>query len=577
MSRLALGSSLLAIFVVVSSVDSVANQIPVIPADAELKLVDDDFELADGAAWDGAGQLFVPDVKKKTLRLYNLRKPDQKPKVMLEGVAISGTAFQLGRLYLSDNPGARIAFLDRPFSGGKPKTLAQFKADERPNDLTVDAHGNVYVTMTRQGTVRHISADGKFQDVATGLVAPNGIALSPSGKTLYCSSARTGVIYRIDLDKDAPADQSAQPWAQLPETDDGFRGDGMCVDRAGNVYVTGAKAVHVYDASGKSIGSIQPPQRPINAIVAGNTGQSLYLSTFGGLYAVDVGGIAVSPNPPMHGDQDAPTSTAIDESIKTSLNVVYHRDGNRELLMDVFEPQSVEAPRPAIVVVHGGGWRKGDKTKFRALALRLAELGYVTAAIEYRLAGEAHFPAAIRDCNAATAYLRKHADRFGIDPLKISAVGGSAGGHLVGLMAAGDANDQLKHRDNRDDDTSLAAAVVLAGPLEIASGSVADRSLENPDASNSVAWLGGDVNEQSALYHLADAFEQVDKTMPPTLFISGSKDNPSRNEKTRSKMKALGRPTGLVIHENAAHGHWNRPDWIQTVVTDIDQFLKRHQ
>ena len=230
------------------------------------------------------------------------------------------------------------------------------------------------------------------------------------------------------------------------------------------------------------------------------------------------------------------------------------------------------------MVVHGGGWKQGDKTRFRALALRLAERGFVTAAIEYRLAGEAAFPAAIRDCNSATGFLRSNAERFGIDPSRIAAVGGSAGGHLVGLMAAGHSNEELKHPSDHETDTTLQAAVVLAGPLEIASGPVAERSL-SPSAktsSNAVLWMEGNVNQKADLYRLADAFEKVNKTMPPTIFLCGSEDNPQRNAKTRDKMKSLGIASELVIHQGARHGHWNRSDWIERVVDDIVAFLDKH-
>lgn len=552
-------------------------------------MISKDFELADGAAWDGAGQLYVPDVKGKRLLAFNLRKLDAPPKVLVTGLAISGTAYQQGLLYLADNQGARIATLDvspveaaQP-TGGKtaekkrrPKAIAVFDPKERPNDLTVDAMGNIYVTITGKGLIRKITPDGKVSDIATGLVTPNGIAISPAGKILYASSAKSGVIYRIDLNKKGPPEDAAETIAGLPETEDGFRGDGMCTDRAGNLYVTGARSVFVFDPSGNQLGSFTPPERPINAIIAGANEQALFLSTFGGLYSLPINAYGVSPNKPVGGQGNSPTATAIADDIQAHFNLVYHTDGTRELLADVFVPTGDDGPKPAIVVVHGGGWKNGDKTKFRALALRLAERGYVTAAIEYRLAREAAFPAAIRDCNAATVYLKKNAKRFGIDPNRIAAVGGSAGGHLVGLMAAGANHKGLKHDSLVAEDASLQAAAVLAGPLEIASGSVAERSLSSRAQSNSVLWMRGDVNEKADLYHLADAFEKVDKTMPPTLFLCGSLDNPERNARTRKKMDSYGIESKLVIHQDAKHGHWNRPDWIGQVVDDIDAFFKQH-
>src|SRR4029079_11478573 len=110
--------------------------------------------------------------------------------------------------------------------------------------------------------------------------------------------------------------------------------------------------------------------------------------------------------------------------------------GDRKLLADLFVPNDKPGPLPALVIVHGGGWLNGDKVKFRALTQTLASRGYVTMAIEYRLCGEARFPAAIHDCNAATRFLRSEAATYKVDPARIGAVGGSAGAHLVGLMAA---------------------------------------------------------------------------------------------------------------------------------------------
>ncbi|WP_161604381.1 SMP-30/gluconolactonase/LRE family protein [Roseiconus nitratireducens] len=547
---------------------------PVLRPDDRPMLVSDDFELADGAAWDGAATLYVPDVKGRKLLAFNLRKPDQPPKTVLDSLAISGTCFQLGQLYLADNRDARILTFQ---PGGEIKTFAAFDSQERPNDLAVDAEGNVYTTLTRQGLVRKITPEGNQSIIANGLDSPNGIALSPSGKRLYVSSARLGVIFRIDLTGDQPSGDAAELFCQLPATTDGYKGDGMCVDRAGNLYVCGAQSVVVFDPSGDLISTLTTPQRPINVTIAGTQGRTLFVSTFGGLYQHDLSAYGVMPNRPTQPqNDDSPTSTAIPDGIRAEFNRVYAVDGKRELLMDLFVPQSNDAAKPAVIVVHGGGWINGDKTKFRALAIRLAERGYVTAAIEYRLAHEATFPAGVRDCNAATVYLRSQAKELGIDPKRIAAVGGSAGGHLVGLMAAGDDVPELKSPADRDADSSLAAAVVMAGPLEIATGPVAERSIHQRDQSNSNVWLDGNLTECPQLYHLADALEKIDASMPPTLFLCGSQDNPDRNEKARDKMNALNIPNQIVVHEGAKHGHWNRADWISQVVSDIDDFLKKH-
>jgi acetyl esterase/lipase len=544
----------------------------------------DDFQLADGAAWDGRGRLFVPDVKGKRLLVFNLAKPEEAPKVRLEGLAISGCCYQLGQIYISDNGNSRIAVLG---NSGPPKTIAQLDPKNRPNDLVVDALGNVYVTITREGVVREISAAdyadekkeaGQGRVVVKNLVTPNGIALAPDGSTLYVSSAKEGTISKITIDAQADT-WTASLFAQLDETENGYRGDGMCVDRAGNIYCTGAETTSVFSPKGKRIDQIKTPERPINVVIGGTGGRSLFLSTFGGLYKQSVKQYGVAPNPPMGNQRqnDKIPSTEIPDNIQADLNLVYHNIQGRKLLADVFQPGTKPiSPRPMLLVVHGGGWLKGDKTKFRALAIRLVKKGYVAAAVEYRLGYEAKFPAAIQDCNAATAFFRKNAAQFGIDPNRIGAVGGSAGGHLVGLMASGSGEIKLRHTENAEVASLLQAAVVMAGPLQTATGSVAERSKDRETNSNALHWIGKTIGEAPELYSLADAYEKMDQSMPPTLFISGSLDTPERNELSRQRMTELGIPTKLIVHENAKHGHWNRADWIDQVAADIDAFMKKH-
>ncbi|NND97378.1 MAG: alpha/beta hydrolase fold domain-containing protein [Pirellulaceae bacterium] len=578
-----------------NAAESVGQKRGVIDRSEPLQMVHPDFELADGAAWDGRGSLFVPDVKGKRLLVFNLRKPAEAPRVRNQGLGISGCCYQLGKLYVSDNANSRIAVFSQT---GPPKTLAQLDPKKRPNDLVVDAVGNVYVTITGEGCVRRIEANaipdqsqgdaqmrGRAGVFVDHLDSPNGIALSPDGATLYVSSAKTGLISKITIDA-AVEKQKAVAFAQLESTENGFRGDGMCVDRAGNVYCTGAQTVTVFDPNGNKIDQLRTPERPINVVMGGIEGRTLFISTFGGLYRQSVHAYAVSPNPPISSGAAAPSgnssenddlSTQVRGNLSAKFNVVYADIDGRRLLMDVFTPSaSRSSPNPAIIVVHGGGWVKGDKTKFRALSLRLAERGYVVAAIEYRLAHETKFPAAIRDCNAATSYLRKNAARYGIDPNRIAAVGGSAGGHLVGLMAHGAQRSNLKHPSASDMPSVLQAAVVMAGPLQIATGSIADRSRDPAKPSYAVQWIGGTIDELPEQYHLADADEKIDAQSPPTLFIVGSLDNPARNQAARNKLKALGIATGLITHEGAKHGHWNQADWIARVVADIDSFLKLH-
>ena len=526
-----------------------------------LKKVNIEFELADGPAWDGNRTLLVPDVRGGVLWKIPTEKDISKARKRLQGDwAISGTCYQNGNLYFVDG-GKRKLF--RLPQSGRPEELAAFGEGQKPNDLVVDRRGDVYITFTREGVVRRVSTGGEVSIVITDLSQPNGIGLSPDFKTIYVSSINTGklVAAEIDLSKDR---FETSDFAQLPKTKIGFRGDGMTVDRAGNVYCTGGRSVCVFDPNGKMIDEIVTPTRPINVVFGGDIQRQLYISTFDGLYVTPRDAYGICPMP------------AVDLSgVECTPQIPYANVDGRKLYMDVYRPESASEKSPAVIVVHGGGWVKGAKEKFAALSASICRRGYIVANIEYRLAHEAKFPAAIRDCNAATAYLHSHATKLGIDPNQIAVVGGSAGGHLAGLMAAGHEVADLRHA-NIEGSTQLAAVVVLAGPMEVSPGRVADQSITEPEKSFAVVWFGGDAKQKPDMYKLADVASKIDATMPPVLFLTGSKDNPDKNKAVQEKLESLGVETGLSIVEGAKHAQWNAPQFMPMFVESIDRFLKKN-
>jgi acetyl esterase/lipase len=295
------------------------------------------------------------------------------------------------------------------------------------------------------------------------------------------------------------------------------------------------------------------------------------LATFALAVGSLLGAAGAQPVPVNQKQKAPPSRPAVyeaDPSIEAHLDVVYATRGDRALRCDVFRPNTKHT-LPAIVVVHGGGWLNGDKTKFRPLAQALAKNGYVTVAIEYRLGGEAKFPAAINDCFSAVRFLRTTADKWNLDPQQIGAVGGSAGGHLVALMASG-ANVKALHADSETGDASLAFAVVMAGPCELATGSVAERSRTDPEESNSNKWLGKTIDEAPDLYHLASPITHVNKATCPVFFLVGEFDNPARNMAFRQKLADRKIVTGLRIYADGKHGCWNRHPWFDDIVDDVD-------
>ncbi|MFV0443973.1 MAG: SMP-30/gluconolactonase/LRE family protein [Planctomycetaceae bacterium] len=547
---------------------------PLVDESSPLETLATDFGLADGPAWDGAGKLYFPDVKGGKLNIF--WPGSKKVTVALEDAGrISATCFNHGRLYLSDNGNAQIAVLD-----GKTKSVLATFSDPKtmkPNDLVVDNAGGIYVTLTGASQVAYVRSSGEVTTAVEGIPTPNGITLSPDEKTLYVAAYKPKEIWAYDVTSPG---QTANG-RLLCKMDDGeaLGADGMTIDRAGHVYCAGATDIWIWSPSGQLLHKIPCPTRPINCAFGNSDMQTLYITGFGGLYRqkMNISGRAPQPAstaaPPSKGDTRP--STDIPNGLQADLDVEYARYGDRRLLLDLFLPRSATGPSPCLVLVHGGGWMKGDKTKFRALAIELGEKGYVTAAIEYRLGGEAKFPAAIQDCNAAVRFLRANAAKYGIDPNRIGAVGGSAGGHLVGLMAtAHDVPELQGDGGNPGVSSKLQAAIVMAGPMEILTGSVAEQSRKTPDKAYCNQFIGKGIDEAPELYRLADACVHISADDPPVMFLVGELDKPERNVPSREKFASVGVTTGVKVYKDAKHGCWNLLPWLTEMASDMDIWFR---
>lgn len=157
------------------------------------------------------------------------------------------------------------------------------------------------------------------------------------------------------------------------------------------------------------------------------------------------------------GSGDAPAATPATEH----LGVAY-ASGSRSQVLDLWVPAAT-GPVPLVVYVHGGAWQAGDRTEVRTKRAALLDAGFAVASVDYRLSGEATWPAQIQDVKAAVRHLRANAVGYGLDPDRFAAWGSSAGGHLVAVLGTtGGRTTELDDLPTGDAGTSSAVQAVVA-------------------------------------------------------------------------------------------------------------------
>jgi acetyl esterase/lipase len=121
-------------------------------------------------------------------------------------------------------------------------------------------------------------------------------------------------------------------------------------------------------------------------------------------------------------------------------NVVYASPGGKPLHMDIHKPEKAGL-RPAVLLIHGGGWMSGDKKDMAGFCEPLTKQGFVVANVQYRLAPKHKWPAMLDDVQSAVRFLRNNSGLYRIDPKRIASMGVSAGGHLALMLGACEAKE----------------------------------------------------------------------------------------------------------------------------------------
>jgi len=264
-------------------------------------------------------------------------------------------------------------------------------------------------------------------------------------------------------------------------------------------------------------------------------------------------------------------SLTFSTQVQVDFNLAYSTAAGRELNLDIFRPNTTTLAKATVILVHGGGWRSGAKSHMYALANQLAHKGYVAIPVEYRLSIESLYPTGLTDINNAIVWLKKHANKYGINADNIFIAGGSSGGHMAALIAYS-ANTPLYKKPTMD--TRVSGVIVLDGVLDFTSELAL--KFENKKGNNSAAalWLGGRYEAYPKRWQEASPVYYIDQQAPPLLYVSsGNPRFQAGLAQVRQKLTQFNITVQYHQFDNVPHTFWLFEPWLSSTVTYIDDFI----
>lgn len=225
-------------------------------------------------------------------------------------------------------------------------------------------------------------------------------------------------------------------------------------------------------------------------------------------------------------DRDAaPAASLRPAKMIVDQDVVFASPDGATLRCDIYRTASTESLRPAVLVIHGGGWSTGDKWTMAGPARQMASAGLVAVAINYRLAPDHPFPAQLDDVRLAFDWIRANADTYDIDPTRIGVFGYSAGGHLAAMLAVmADEPVATQQATSRlAEDHPLLHQPVRPAAV-VAGGAPCEFRTLPPDNTILAYFFGGSRREKPSLYRNASPTAHASHNDVAILFLHGAGD-----------------------------------------------------
>jgi acetyl esterase/lipase len=264
-----------------------------------------------------------------------------------------------------------------------------------------------------------------------------------------------------------------------------------------------------------------------------------------------------------------------DETVITERDIVYAKAGATELKLDLARPAQGDGPFPAVLVIHGGAWRAGNKADVGPVLPEFVHHGYVAISPQYRFCPKETFPAQVHDVKAAVRWIKANAKKYRIDPERIGAIGFSAGGHLALMLGVTGPGDGLEGDVSAGaPDTRIQAVVNYFGPSDLGARDI-------PEVSKPLVrdFLGATPTDRPDLAAKASPRSYVTKDDPPILTFQGTKDPlvpHSQAIELADAMTASGVPGRVELMVGASHG-WGGAELDHTLAETFaffDRYLK---
>lgn len=249
--------------------------------------------------------------------------------------------------------------------------------------------------------------------------------------------------------------------------------------------------------------------------------------------------------------------------------------GFRPLELDLHLPDDASgAPWPVVLELHGGGWMRGTRREFipgfsdAETFDRITAAGFAVVAADYRLSGEARFPAQLDDVRSALRWLAGNAAAHGCDPGRIVLWGSSAGGTLAALAGL-------------EPDASVRGVVDWFGPSDLVAmeAHTRARGIDAPGESREDRWIGGWVRDNLDLARAASPVQFVREGAPPFLIAHGAADDdvpPAQSRALHEAMARAGAPSDLHLEPGSAHcWRGSTPASVERLFDNAIEFARR--